>query len=147
MSKGRKIEWWEYLFAVIIALVLLVVVLEYIVPAKAQSNMGPSFPIYDPMDTTPSPYASSHPKPGQPDPYLNARNADTGWGCCGGRDCMEVDVTKPEELARMTEDADEVVLDGKWHFPKKGSLPSFNGNYHFCIWGGKPRCLYIPTSS
>ena len=66
MSDARRIyrpkrpscEWWEILFSVVIALVLLYTVLEYIVPANAQvmNNMGPPFPVLDPRDTTPNPY-------------------------------------------------------------------------------------------
>jgi hypothetical protein len=72
--------------------------------------------------------------------YSGLRNPTTGVGCCGGNDCQPVDIS------RVLETHDEFILDGKWHFEKNGALPSIDGQYHACIWGGKPRCFFYPSN-
>jgi hypothetical protein len=72
--------------------------------------------------------------------YSGTRNAYTGVGCCGGHDCAPVDA------ARIVETIDEFIVDGRWHFNKSEAMPSRDGSYHACIWGGKPRCFFIPMN-
>lgn len=72
--------------------------------------------------------------------YSGTRNAHTGVGCCGGNDC------RPIEAARIVETLDEFIVDGRWHFNKSEALPSRDGSYHACIWGGKPRCFFVPMN-
>jgi hypothetical protein len=72
--------------------------------------------------------------------YSGIRNAHTGVGCCGGHDCGPVDA------ARVVETADEFIVDGKWRFNKHEAMPSRDGAYHACIWGGKPRCFFVPMN-
>lgn len=72
--------------------------------------------------------------------YSGVRNPATGVGCCGGQDCAPVDVS------RVLETRDEFIVDGKWHFDKDEALPARDGQYHACIWGGKPRCFFFPTN-
>ena len=72
--------------------------------------------------------------------YFDQRNPVTGWGCCGGQDCLQVDVNRVEEAK------DEFIVDGKWHFAKAEAMPSPDGQYHACIWGGKPRCFFFPAN-
>jgi hypothetical protein len=72
--------------------------------------------------------------------YSGTRNAHTGVGCCGGSDCGPIDT------ARVVETADEFIVDGKWRFNKNEAMPSRDGAYHACIWGGKPRCFFVPMN-
>jgi hypothetical protein len=72
--------------------------------------------------------------------YAGIRNPQTGWGCCGGQDCHPIDVGRVEETAT------EFIVDGKWHFIKDEAMPAQDGQYHACIWGGKPRCFFYPMN-
>jgi hypothetical protein len=72
--------------------------------------------------------------------YSGIRNPTTGVGCCGGNDCTPIDV------ARVVETRDEFIVDGVWHFNKDEAMPAQDGQYHACIWGGKPRCFFYPMN-
>lgn len=72
--------------------------------------------------------------------YSGVRNPTTGVGCCGGHDCNPIDVS------RVVETRDEFIVDGVWHFPKDEAMSAEDGQYHACIWGGKPRCFFFPTN-
>lgn len=72
--------------------------------------------------------------------YSGIRNPATGVGCCGGNDCTPIDI------ARVIETRDEFIVDGKWHFLKSEAMPAQDGQYHACIWGGKPRCFFYPMN-
>jgi hypothetical protein len=72
--------------------------------------------------------------------YAGIRNSKTGVGCCGGDDCQPIDVS------RITETEKDFIVDGRWHFPKEEAMPSIDGTYHACIWGGKPRCFFYPMN-
>lgn len=73
--------------------------------------------------------------------YSGIRNPNTGVGCCGGNDCGPVDVNRILETDR------EYIIDGKWVFKKpEDVMPSQDGGYHACIWGGKPRCFFAPSN-
>ena len=72
--------------------------------------------------------------------YAGIRNPQTGWGCCGGHDCHPIDVSRVEETK------DEFIVDGKWHFIKDEAMPAQDGQFHACIWGGKPRCFFYPMN-
>ncbi|HEY7748425.1 MAG TPA: hypothetical protein VH933_07095 [Aestuariivirgaceae bacterium] len=72
--------------------------------------------------------------------YSGIRNAHTGVGCCGGRDCGPIDV------ARIVETTDQFIVDGIWRFNKSEAMPSRDGAYHACIWGGRPRCFFVPMN-
>jgi hypothetical protein len=72
--------------------------------------------------------------------YSGIRNPQTGWGCCGGADCHAIDVGRVEETA------DAFIVDGKWRFDKDEAMPAQDGQYHACIWGGKPRCFFYPMN-
>jgi hypothetical protein len=72
--------------------------------------------------------------------YSGVRNPVTRVGCCGGRDCAPIDIS------RVVETHDEFIIDGKWHFNKDEAMPSQDGGYHACIWGGKPRCFFVPQN-
>jgi hypothetical protein len=72
--------------------------------------------------------------------YSGVRNPATGVGCCGGRDCAPIDIS------RVIETRDEFIVDGKWHFNKDEAMPARDGQYHACIWGGKPRCFFYPMN-
>jgi hypothetical protein len=72
--------------------------------------------------------------------YSGIRNAHTGVGCCGGSDCG------PVAAERVVETAHEYIVDGKWRFNKEEAMPSRDGAYHACIWGGKPRCFFVPMN-
>jgi hypothetical protein len=87
-------------------------------------------------------YKRAHPH----DWYSGIRNPTTGVGCCGGNDCHPL---MSDEMERLTEDADNYIIDGIWKFPKKGANGEqrFESGYSYCIWGGKPRCFFFPTSA
>lgn len=72
--------------------------------------------------------------------YSGIRNPVTGVGCCGGHDCTPIDI------GRVVETKDEFVVDGIWRFKKDGAMPAPDGQYHACIWGGKPRCFFYPMN-
>jgi hypothetical protein len=72
--------------------------------------------------------------------YSGIRNPATGVGCCGGRDCMPIDIS------RVIETRDHFIVDGKWRFNKDEAMPAQDGQYHACIWGGKPRCFFYPMN-
>lgn len=72
--------------------------------------------------------------------YSGIRNGKTRVGCCGGKDCQPVDVS------RVLETRDAFILDGKWTFPKDEAMPAQDGQFHACIWGGKPRCFFYPMN-
>ena len=72
--------------------------------------------------------------------YSGIRNPTTGVGCCGGHDCTPIDV------GRVIETRDEFIVDGKWHFDKDEAMPAQDGQFHACIWGGKPRCFFYPMN-
>ena len=72
--------------------------------------------------------------------YSGIRNPVTGVNCCGGRDCKAIDI------GRVLETLDEFIIDDKWHFDKDEAMPSQDGSYHACIWGGKPRCFFVPQN-
>lgn len=82
--------------------------------------------------------------------YSGTRNPQTGVGCCGGRDCFPL---MNDEINRLTEDADNYIIDGKWKFPKAEALPAKHphspdeSGYSYCIWGGKPRCFFVPQNA
>lgn len=88
--------------------------------------------------------------------YSGIRNPTTGVGCCGGHDCHPL---MADELNRLTEDDDNYIIDGIWKFPKDEAMPASHfhpkpdqegripSGYHYCIWGGKPRCFFIPQST
>lgn len=88
-----------------------------------------------------SPMYDEHPAAGQPDPYKGLRNDKTGVGCCGGHDCAVL-----KDVNRVRETKDEYIVDEKWHFKKDEAMPSWDGQYHACIWGGKPRCFFYPSN-
>jgi hypothetical protein len=72
--------------------------------------------------------------------YTGFRNPTTGVDCCGGADCTPIDVN------RIVETVEEFVIDSRWHFRKDEAMPSFDGAYHACIWGGRPRCFFFPSN-
>jgi len=72
--------------------------------------------------------------------YSGIRNPVTGEGCCGGEHCKPVDVSRVEETGT------EFIVDRKWHFPKDQAMPAPDGQYHACIWGGKPKCFFFPSN-
>ncbi|HEY7765191.1 MAG TPA: hypothetical protein VIB38_09400, partial [Aestuariivirgaceae bacterium] len=72
--------------------------------------------------------------------YSGIRNPATGVGCCGGHDCL------PIAVERVVETRDEFIVDGKWRFNKDEAMPARDGQYHACIWGGKPRCFFYPMN-
>ena len=72
--------------------------------------------------------------------YSGIRNPTTGVGCCGGHDCTPIDIS------RVLETRDEFIVDGKWRFNKDEAMPARDGQYHACIWGGKPRCFFYPMN-
>lgn len=78
---------------------------------------------------------------GAHDWYSDNRNPATGVGCCGVRDCASV------EVERIQQTPDEFIVDGIWHFKISEAIPSQDGGYHACIWGGKPRCFFYPTNT
>jgi hypothetical protein len=78
--------------------------------------------------------------PSAHDWYSGIRNAHTGVGCCGGHDCGPVDV------ARIVETSNHYIVDGIWRFNKTEVMPSRDGAFHACIWGGMPRCFFVPMN-
>lgn len=75
--------------------------------------------------------------------YEGIRNPKTGEGCCGMRDCFPVDVNDVVE----NETTYVVTVRGTpWTFPKAEAMPSPDGLYHICIWGGKARCFFFPAN-
>lgn len=72
--------------------------------------------------------------------YSGIRNPGSGVGCCGGSDCAPVDVS------RVVETRDEFIVDEIWHFKKDEAMPAQDGQFHACIWGGKPRCFFYPMN-
>lgn len=76
------------------------------------------------------------------DHYTNTKPL-AGWRCCGGDDCKKI-----VDRDRIKETAFAWILDDRWVFDKgQTGLPSFDGDYHACIWGGKPRCFFYPLNA
>jgi hypothetical protein len=90
--------------------------------------------------------------------YTGTRNPVTHIGCCGVQDCKPVSI----ETGEIVELENEFVVykyGREFHFPKKEAMPSQDGQYHACMWGGpltdgqpdprllKPRCLFYPLNT
>jgi hypothetical protein len=78
--------------------------------------------------------------PAQAHDWYSDKHGPGGVSCCGGDDCS------PLDIERVLETRDEFIVDGKWHFNKDEAMPSIDGQYHACIWGGKPRCFFFPSN-
>lgn len=72
--------------------------------------------------------------------YTGMSNPITRDTCCGGKDCF------PISIERVVEKSAVYVVDGKYAFPKDQALPSPDGNYHVCIYGGKVHCMFFPSN-
>lgn len=87
-------------------------------------------------------------KPGMQNPagigYPPAKD-DEVWGCCGGHDCFRVD-----DIDQVEELPDRVIITTtggvKWEFPAEWIQPSEDGNWHYCVWGGRARCIFRPNN-
>jgi hypothetical protein len=100
--------------------------------------------------------------------FNQIRNPETGEGCCGGDDCVEL------RWDQFRFEGDEVVINtpvgffkakgeyqknygSVYRLPMSQALPARgptqhpdDDNYsgHFaCFWGGKLKCFFYPTSS
>ena len=63
--------------------------------------------------------------------------------CCGPRDCFRLkvgDVSLTSRRDFYIQSLTEIV-------PKDQALPSFDGLYWYCRWGGMRKCFFAPPST
>lgn len=79
------------------------------------------------------------------DAWIDRSNNKKGERCCdSGKDCWSL---APERV-KPTEGGVNVTLDdGETMFvPGREIMPSEDGKYWLCVWGGKRRCFFAPYS-
>lgn len=79
------------------------------------------------------------------DAWIDRSNNKKGERCCdAGKDCHTI---MPERVAHVPRGVNVTLEDGRVLFiPGQEIMPSEDGRYWLCYWGGRVKCFFAPYS-